>query len=173
MVALASPGKAIGELIVTGNSSDQNVTVNGEASKSGRTIFSSSTIVTPENLGAIVNLGKAGRISFSPNSNFTLAVDGTAVSGNLSAGSITILSAPQTVSVKILNGDIVQANVGDTVAADPAAGQNPPNPNHASHNDKLIFGIILAGALAAILWATQSGGNAEFGGSSVTVSPVR
>jgi hypothetical protein len=173
MVALASPGKAIGELIVTGSSNDQNVTVNGEVAKSGRTIFSSSTIATPEGLGAIVNLGKAGRISFSPGSTFTLTVEGEAVSGNLTAGNITILSASQSVSVKILNGDTIQANVGDTVAADPAAGQNPPNPNHASHNDKLIFGIILAGALVAILWAANSDNRNEFGGTSTTISPVR
>ena len=64
MVALASDGKTAGEIVVTGNSAGDAsaVTVNGEPVKSGRTIFSSSTISTPEGSGAIINLGKTGRI---------------------------------------------------------------------------------------------------------------
>jgi len=172
MVALASPGNAIGELMVTGSSSDQNVTVNGEAAKSGRTIFSSSTIATPDGLGAIVNLGKAGKISFSPNSTFRLVVDGTTVSGDLTAGSITVLSAPQSVNVKTLNGEVVQANVGDTVSADAAAAAQQNTPK-AGHHDALIFGVILAGALAIILWTAHSDNRVDLGGSSITVSPTR
>jgi len=45
MAALSGDGKASGEIVVTG-SNEASVTVNGEAVKSGRTIFSSSTITT-------------------------------------------------------------------------------------------------------------------------------
>ena len=53
LVAFANSGKAIGELIVTGNNTIGEgafVTVNGEAAKNGRSVFSASTITTPDGI---------------------------------------------------------------------------------------------------------------------------
>ena len=49
MVALAGPGKAAGELAVSGKSVSGETTfvfVNGEVARSGRSVFSGSTITT-------------------------------------------------------------------------------------------------------------------------------
>src|SRR3982750_3042719 len=76
MVALASPGNVVGELTINGTGSNTpNVTVNGETARSGRSIFSSSVISTPENASAVVNLGRLGVIELAPNSTFAISFD--------------------------------------------------------------------------------------------------
>src|SRR5512140_383457 len=90
MVALAGDGRTAGEIVVTGNTNSTAVTVNGEPAKSGRTIFSSSTITTPADAGAIINLGKAGKIELAPNTTFVVNFDERNVSGDLSAGSVSV-----------------------------------------------------------------------------------
>src|SRR5258708_8042728 len=109
MVTLAASNKPVGELIVSGDILPDGaaVTVNGEAAKTGRTIFASNTIVTPESTGAVVNLGKTGKIELGSNSTFTLSGDGNVISGDLTGGSLTVLSAAESVNVKILSGELV------------------------------------------------------------------
>ena len=99
MVALAYDGKSAGEILITGNDGTSMVTVNGEIAKSGRSIFSSSTISTPEDAGAIINLGKAGRIELAHNTTFALSFDDSSITGSLSSGSITVLNAAHAVGV--------------------------------------------------------------------------
>src|SRR4051794_5036805 len=102
MVALASNDKATGELVVNGRTVNGDmpvVTVNGEAAKTGRTVFSSSTIVTPEFSSAIVNMGKAGEIQVAPNSNLTLTFDANSAHVDLTAGTMTVTRSTQGVSV--------------------------------------------------------------------------
>src|SRR2546421_5729553 len=99
LVVLASPGIAVGDLTITGRgtSADAAVTVNGEPASSGRTVFSSAVITTPDGLTAVLNLGKAGRIRLEPGSTFSMSVNDDAVSGDLSAGNLTVISAAQPV----------------------------------------------------------------------------
>ena len=78
--------------------------MNGEPAKSGRTIFSSSTISTPEDAGAIVNLGKAGRIELAPNTIFSVTFDDRSASGDLTAGSVSVLNATEKCKYKDLIG---------------------------------------------------------------------
>ena len=69
MVALANSGKIAGELTVSGKDVKGEtpfVLINGEAAKSGRSVFSSSTIVTPDDAIAVVSLGKLGKIELAP-----------------------------------------------------------------------------------------------------------
>jgi hypothetical protein len=108
MVAMAAPNRPVGELIVTGSDATDSVpvTVNGEAAKTGRTIFSSSAITTPESSGAVVNFGKAGRIELAPSTTFVLTGDGDAISGDITAGSITVLGAAESVNVKTLRASV-------------------------------------------------------------------
>lgn len=173
MVTLAIDGKASGEIVVTGNSAAETaaVTVNGEPVKSGRTIFSSSTISTSEGSGAIINLGKAGRIELAPNTTFAVSFDNAAISGSLSAGSVTVLNSAKSVSVKTLSGEAVQLNAGDTANA--AAQTQTTATTHSSDNHWLAFALIFGGAVAAIILATRDGNENNFGATVGTgVSPT-
>src|SRR6185369_14778024 len=101
MVALASPAAAVGELTISASGSDiPNVTVNGEMAKSGRSIFSSSVVSTPQNASAVINLGKAGSIELAPNSTFAVSFDSSSTSGDLTSGTVTVLGASAPVNVK-------------------------------------------------------------------------
>ncbi len=171
MVALAGEGKTSGEIVVTGTSTSETaaVTVNGEPVKSGRTIFSSSTISTPEGAGAIINLGKAGRIELAPNTTFALSFDDAAISGNLAAGSVTVLNAAKSVSVKTLSGE-VQLNVGDTASANTNTAS--PAAANSGSNNWWVFALIFGGAVAGIVLATSDNNENRFGSGATTVSPT-
>ena len=170
MVAMASAGNAAGELTVIGGSSTGEtsfVTVNGEAAKSGRTVFSSSTISTPEGMGAIINFGKAGKIQLAPNTVFTVSADGKSISGDLSAGSLTVLNAAQSVPVTISTGEIVNVNAGETASANSGNASKKPTPRIAGIN-AWVFAAIVGGVIAAVIIATTAGNN-----DNTVISPVR
>lgn len=169
MVALANSGKAVGELMVNGDSETSFVTVNGEPSKTGRTVFSSSTIATPEGVGAAINFGKAGKVEFGPNTTFTLNFDGNVIGGDLGAGSITVLSAAEAVSVRTLAGETVKLNAGETATAGSGKAAQ-------TKKDDLHWGwwaLIAGGAAVAIIWTAMSSNDTDIGGGASTVSPVR
>ncbi|MBK9216452.1 MAG: hypothetical protein IPM59_12825 [Chloracidobacterium sp.] len=168
MVTLANSGKAVGELIVNGSDDTSFVMVNGEPSKSGRTVFSSSTITTPEAFGATVSLGKVGRISLAPNSTFAFNVDGDNVTGDLTAGSITVLSAAKGMSVKNLTGDTITVNAGESANAATAGKQTTAK---AGGLDWWAWVLLVGGAAVVIAIAARNDSN--FGGGSTTISPVR
>ena len=87
MVAVANAGNAVGELTVIRSAAaneTSSVTINGEVAKTGRTVFSSSTISTPEGMEAIINFGKSGRIQIAPDTTYTIAAD--SIGGDLTKG---------------------------------------------------------------------------------------
>lgn len=170
MATLANSGKAVGELIVNGSDDTSFVMVNGEPSKSGRTVFSSSTITTPDAFGATVNLGKAGRISLAPNSTFAFNVDGDNVTGDLTAGSITVLSAAKGMSVKNLTGDTITVNAGESANAATAGKQTTAK---AGGLDWWAWVLLFGGAAVVIAMTARAGNDSDFGGGSGTISPVR
>ncbi len=96
MVALATTDKIAGELIVNGKSA---VTVNGEVAQTGRSIFSASTITTPENATATINLGKLGKLELASNSTLTVNFDQNAITGNLTSGTVTVIGSADTSTV--------------------------------------------------------------------------
>jgi hypothetical protein len=175
MVALAGSDRIAGELTITGsglNGDTATVTVNGEAARSGRSIFSSSIIATPSNAGAVINLGKSGIIELAPNTTFTISFDDKSISGDLSSGKLTVLGASSDVSVKTANGQVVKASVGDSVNAsgkkddDPAAGGGSPA--------WWLWAIVFGGAAAGILIAATTADNrVNISGTATTVSPSR
>lgn len=112
MVTLAASTKPVGELIVT-TKSDKFVTVNGEPSTTGRTIFASSTISTPEGMTASISFGKAGRIDLAPGSTFTLDSDAANVGGELAAGSLTVVNTSAPIKV-MAGGKSVVLSAGET-----------------------------------------------------------
>lgn len=122
MVALANPDKLAGELIINGKSSAQ-VTVNGEAAQTGRSIFSASTVTTPENATATINLGKAGKVELAPNSSLTVNFDQNSISGNLTAGTVTVIGSSDTSAViNTTKGSVSSANAGSTFTVNAASG---------------------------------------------------
>lgn len=187
MVTLASTGKAVGELTVIGSAGETSfVTVNGEPSTSGRTVFSSSTVATPEGMGAAVNFGKAGKVEFGASTTFTINFDGNAIGGDLTSGSITVLSAAQTVVVKTLSGEIVELKAGETAMATSAraAVDYKDSTGTCIDDDKDgdlecgnggigWYALILGGAAVAILLAATADNDADFGAGATTISPVR
>ena len=102
MFALAA-GNVAGEIIVSGDNA--TVTLNGEKVLSGRTFFSSGVIATSEN-SAVINLGKLGRVSMSPNSILSLNFTENSISGEVTAGTVKVLNNEGvTVDVKGLDAD--------------------------------------------------------------------
>ena len=176
MVTLAASEKVAGELTVSGRAVDgQNpsVKVNGEIAQTGRTIFSASTIATPENASAVVNVGKAGKIELAPNTVMSLSFDEKGISGDLSAGHITVLNAANAVSVKTVDGKTLNLNEGDS--ADAAADSAPAQTSSGGHgHGLLIFAIVLGGAAAGLLLAATTDNNrVSLGGGTTVVSTSR
>ncbi|MEQ1603864.1 MAG: hypothetical protein ABL999_03265 [Pyrinomonadaceae bacterium] len=151
LVSLAVSSKPVGEILVTGaKAGGASVTVNGEPADSGRTIFSSSTISTPEGTSAVINLGKAGKIQLAPGSTFVIDVDGNAVKGDLTAGSLTVLNSAQTVGVKTLTGDVVELATGETASATSGTSSKKAKPGPGGL-DWWIWAAIIGGAAAAVI----------------------
>ncbi len=170
MVSLANAGNAIGELTViksaaTGETS--SVTINGEVAKSGRTVFSSSTIATPEGMEAIINFGKAGRIQIESDTAFTLATDGNSISGDLTRGRLTVLNAANGVAVRTAAGEIVNVKTGETASANSnnAAKKAAPGPGGL---DWWVWAAIIGGGITAVVLIATHGND-----NPTVTSPVR
>jgi len=175
MVALAGSDRVAGELTVTGsgiNGESPSVIVNGEAAKTGRSIFSSSVIATPTNAGAVINLGKSGIIELSPNSTFTVNFDGKSISGDLASGKLSVIGAANSVIVKTAVGQMVKLNAGESVTASGKAKDD--DDDHNGGAAWWVWAVVFGGAAAVILWATFGADNrVALGGDASTVSPVR
>ena len=174
MVALAGSERIAGELTVTGNGMNgdaPSVTVNGEAARSGRSIFSSSVIATPSNAGAVINLGKNGIIELSPNTTFTVSFDDKTISGDLTAGKLTVVGTSSSVNVKTTTGQVVKLTAGESVNA---AGKKDDDDDHDGGAAWWVWAIIFGGAAAGILIAAVNADNrVDLGGTSTTISPTR
>lgn len=164
MVALAGEAKASGELIVNGKDA---VIVNGEAAKSGRTIFTSSIISTPETSGATLNLGKAGQVEVAPSTTLTVSFDSSAVDISLSSGSITNVRSAQAMNVTA-GGTVQAVNVGESVNT--AKAQDDDDEKSGNW---LLWGAVFGGAVAAIIFGAMASSDRSLGGGATVVSPVR
>ena len=173
MVSLASSGRVAGDLTVIGNGASAAVLVNGESAKSGRSIFSSSTIVTTEDSSAIVSLGKLGKLEIAQGSTFTLNFDENGINGDLTAGKLTVISSVSPVSVQTLAGT-VSVNAGESVSAVANAKQDDDDDDDDGGAAWWLFAIGMGGAVAGILYAVVSESNrADLGGGGTVVSPNR
>ena len=174
MVALAGSDRIAGELTVTGNGINGDaapVTVNGEAAKSGRSIFSSSIIATPSNAGAVIDLGKAGIIELAPNTSFSVTFDDKSVSGDLTSGKLTVIGSSTSVLVKTAAGQVVKASAGESVNA---SGKKDDDDDNGGGTAWWLWAIVFGGAAAGILIAATTADNkASLGGTATTVSPTR
>jgi hypothetical protein len=175
MVALAGSDRMAGELTVTGNGMNgdaPSVTVNGQAARSGRSIFSSNVIATPANAGAVINLGKNGIIELAPNTTFTVNFDDKSVGGDLTSGKLTVLGTSASVNVKTSTGEVVNLTAGESVNA--SGKKDDDDDNHAGGAAWWVWAVIFGGAAAGILIAAVNADNrVDLGGTATTISPIR
>jgi hypothetical protein len=172
MVTLANSEKIAGELTISSKNASA-VKVNGEVAQNGRSIFSSSTIATPENTSAVINVGKAGKVELAPNTILTLSFSEKGISGDLVAGRITVLNASESVNVKTPNGTIVKLNAGETATANGQA-QDDDDSTGGGGGSWLVWALVLGGAAAGIIIAATSDNNrVSLGGGTTVVSPTR
>ncbi|MGB7209528.1 MAG: hypothetical protein WBD27_12765 [Pyrinomonadaceae bacterium] len=165
MVALANSGRIAAELTVSGkniNGETPVVKVNGESAKSGRSIFPSSTVTTPEDTSAVISVGKAGQIELGPNSSLNLTFDDKSVNGELTAGRLTVLSSLGTVSVRTLDGNTSTVRAGEEILASGKA-----QTKSGGSNNWWIWAVVAAGAAVVIIIAVSQSGN------DTVVSPTR
>lgn len=178
MITLANSERVAGELSVSGKSVNGEtpfVKVNGEAAQTGRSIFSSSTIATPADASAIVNLGKAGKIELSPDTTLTLTFNEKGISGDLLAGKVLVLNSSDTVNIKTLDGAVAKLRAGDSaVAVGGKTQDSDDDTNGGGGRGWLIFAGILGGAAVAIIIAANSDNNrVALGGNTSVISPSR
>lgn len=154
MVALAGETKLAGEIVVSGKR-DAVVTVNGEAVKSGRTVFSSSTIVTPPDATAFVNVRNVGKLKIAPDTTMVVSFDEDGISGSIEKGKMTVLNAVDNVSITAPNGKVALLTAGETVST------VQDDDDDVSDAEALIPVLILGGlvAIAAIYVATSGDDN--------------
>ena len=174
-VAFAVSGKVAGELTVSGvgtNGEAPFVYVNGEAAKSGRSIFTSSTISTPDQASAVVSMGKLGQIQLAPNSSMALSFGDSGIVGDLSGGSVTVLGSSQPVTVTTAEGKTLKLNAGDTATATGSAAQTN-NTNHSGGKAWWALAGILGAAVVAIVWTASTGIDINIGSGGNVISPTR
>jgi hypothetical protein len=173
MVALAGPVKAAGELAVSGkivNGEAPFVFVNGEVARSGRSVFSGSTISTSDSTNAVINLSKLGKIELAPNTVLNLTFDATGIFADLTSGTVTVLGAAENVHVKTLNGKTVQLAAGQSVSA---SGRQDDDDDDDGGAGWWIWGGVFVGAAAIILWTALNDQDIRVGSNGTVISPTR
>jgi hypothetical protein len=181
----AAPGKAIGELTFSGDPAQ--VSINGEAVPSGRTLFSSNTIAT-DTTGATANFGKFGKIELAPATTISVEANGADLTATLVKGKVTALAAPEAGFAVIANEKLMRLAAG----ASATSGKFDDDQRDANGNcvdtDKdgklecdddagsgawWIWTLAFAGAAAGILFAALNDDGVSLGGGTTVVSPTR
>ena len=172
MVALAGDARIAGEIVVSGTAVDGNapvVLVNGEQVKSGRSIFTSSSIVTDKFSSATVKIGSLGTLRIAPNSSVTVSFDSNGISSNLVKGSISVLNAVDSVNVSLPNGTVSELTSGKSVSTAPQDDDDDDDDGGAAW---WLWALVFGGATAAVVFAAVSDNNrVSVGGNTTIVSP--
>jgi hypothetical protein len=168
MVAFAGTEKVAGELLVSGKNV---VTVNGEAAQNGRSIFSSSTIATPKDASAIINLGKIGKIELAPDTTLSLSFNEKGISGDLLSGRVTVLNTSNTVSIKTVGGKVLNLNAGESAVSN---ATDDDEDSKKGGTGWWVWALVFGGAIAGVVIAATTDNNRiALGGGTTVVSPVR
>jgi len=177
MVSLAGSERVAGELLVSGNAVNGQaplVTINNEAAQSGRSVFSSSTIATPENASAVINLGKIGKIELAPNTTLTLSFNDKAISGDLVSGQVTVLSASEDVSIRTAGGNVAKLAAGQTASSNQTAQTDDDDDDNDGGAGWLLWALVLGGAATGLIIAARTDNNrVALGSSTNVISPTR
>jgi hypothetical protein len=170
MTALAGTERIAGELLISGKNS--SVKVNGEAAQSGRSIFSASTISTPENTSAIINLGKLGKLELAPNTTANISFTDKGINGDLLSGKITVLGTTDAVNIRTTEGKTVKLKAGESVAA--GKQQDDDDDDKAGAVAWWVWAAIFGGAIAGVVIAATTDNNrVALGGGTTVVSTNR
>ena len=170
MVTLASTEKIAGELLISGKNS--SVKVNGETAQNGRSVFTASTISTPENTSAIINLGKLGKLELAPNTTANISFTEKGINGDLLSGKITVLGSNNAVNIRTTEGKIVELKAGESVTA--GKQQDDDDDDDDGGAAWWVWTAIFGGAVAAVVIAATSDNNrVALGGGTVVVSTNR
>lgn len=171
MTGFASTERIAGELLISGKNT--SVKVNGEAAQSGRSIFTASTISTPENTSAIINLGKLGKVELAPNTIANISFTDKGINGDLLSGKITVLGTTNAVNIKTTEGKTVKLNAGESVTA----GKQQDDDDDDDDIGGLawwVWAAIFGGAVAGVVIAATSDNNRiALGGGTTVVSTSR
>jgi hypothetical protein len=172
MVNLASSERIAGELLISGKNS--SVKVNGETAQNGRSIFSASTITTPENASAIINIGKIGKVELAPNTTLNISFTDKGINGDLLNGKVTVLGANQVVNIKNTDGKTVKLSAGESLMAGKVKKDDDDDDDKAGGAAWWVWAAIFGGAAAAVvIAATTNNDRIALGGGTVVVSPSR
>lgn len=171
MVTLAST-KVVGELSVSGKAADGEVPmvlVNGETAQSGRSIFSSSTITTPESATAIINVAKVGKVEVAPNTTLVVSFNEKGLSGDLLAGKVTVLAASENIDIKTPDGKIASLSAGESAVAGNARQDDTTD---SDGGGAWVWWTIVAAAAGGLIiyGVTRDNNNITLGGGGVVVS---
>ena len=172
MVALASTERIAGELLISGKNS--SVKVNGETAQSGRSIFTASTISTPANTSAIINLGKLGKLELAPNTTANISFTEKGINGDLLSGKITVLGTTDAVNIKTTEGKTVKLNAGESVTSGLPKQDDDDDDDDKAGAAWWIWAAIFGGAIAGVVIAATSDNNrVALGGGTTVVSTNR
>lgn len=173
MAALAASDRIVGEVSISGKNVQGEapaVTINGEAAQNGRSIFSSSTIVTSPDASAIISVAKVGKIELAPGTTLALSFNENGFSGDLILGKVTSLGGSKDVTINTPNGKTVKLNAGESAVA----GQTQTTDDNDGGAAWIWYAVIFGGAAAAILIAaTTNNNNPTIGGNTSVVSAIR
>ena len=175
MVALAGPGKAAGELTISGKNADGEapfVLVNGETARSGRSVFSGSTLTTSDSTSAVMNLGKLGTIELAPSTTLNLTFDEKGIFADLTSGKMSVLGSTDDVMVRTLNGNTVKLAAGQSVMASGKA-QDDDDDDDDGGAAWWVWAAVFGGAAAGLLFTALSDGDIDVGSNGTVISPTR
>jgi hypothetical protein len=162
MVVLGSPGLVAGELTVLGRDANGGVPmviVNGEPAKSGRSIFSSTTVSTPNEASAVISIGKTGRLEMDPGSSMSLFFDEDSVDAELTSGRLTVAGTLGTVKVRTNDGKTTILQSGESITA---AGQpNKARQTGGGSEYWWVWLLVAGGAAAAVVAAVAISNNED------------
>lgn len=171
MVALAGDTRVAGEIVVSGTAVDgiaPVVLVNGEQVKSGRSIFTSSNIVTDKNSSATIKIGSIGTLRIAPDSNLTISFDKNGIRSELAKGTVSVLSSSDAVSVALPNGTLSELTAGKSVST-----VQDDDDDDDDVEGWWLWAIVFAGATAAIIFAAAASNNrVRVGGNTTIISPT-
>ena len=165
MVSLAASSKPIGELSFSGTSGEAAVTVNGEAAKSGRTLFGDSTVSTADGVQAMISMGKGTKVRLASNTTFALSGDQASFAGSLISGNLTVISSQNGISVRNLSGQLVKLNTGESIEANATTAAKQSG--SVGGLEPWQLALIIGAAVAVVIIVV-----AASGGDSSPASPI-
>jgi hypothetical protein len=107
---------------------------------------------------------------FGPSTTFALGAESGSINGDLTAGTVTVLSAADKVTVRTAAGQVVELNAGETASAGSA---NASRHNNYADNNWVVYALIFGGAVAALIFISRGDNDTNLGGQTVGTSPIR